>query len=161
MSAVNPTTFYETIKLSFLLSPLCLMKCVMKQKQIWRWKHQKWVVGKEPLHHLMVFGGKFSQNCTFMVRNYTNNSLRYSKRCWGTSSRNCILQSQRRGVHIEVQWQNGDSLSAKAFREHFPDEEKSKGGHMARAPTNYLVNMLNRNHFLPPCRMPTRRIFLL
>lgn len=39
-------------------------------------------------------------------------------------------------MHIDMQWQDGDYSSAKAFREHFPDEEKSRtmlyGEHVAR-----------------------------
>ena len=44
--------------------------------------------------------------------------------------------AKEEGTHIEVQWQDGDSSSAKLFREHYPDEERSQvmlcGGHISR-----------------------------
>ena len=47
-----------------------------------------------------------------------------------------------RAKKIEVQWQDGDLSSSKAFRVHYPDEGTSKvmlcGGHVAHAHTKRL-----------------------
>ena len=44
--------------------------------------------------------------------------------------------AKEEGMHIEIQWQDGDSFSANLFQEHYPDDERWKvmlcGGHIAR-----------------------------
>ena len=31
-------------------------------------------------------------------------------------------QAKQKGMHVEIQWQDNNSLSYKSFRKHFPDE---------------------------------------
>ena len=80
--------------------------------------------------------GQFSQNCTFTVRNYLNNSLLYfihlcmrgpdkdtlyhgtAKGTEGYAASIAFRTAKEEGMHVEVQWQDGDSSSAKSFREH-------------------------------------------
>ena len=89
--------------------------------------------------------GKFSQNCTFTIRNYIYNSwvlLYFVHACMrgkesdtvsgefyqGTSkgtegyTANVVFQgAKEEGMHIKVQCQDGDSCAEKTFREHFMD----------------------------------------
>ena len=72
-----------------------------------------------------------------MVRNYINNSLLYfvhlcmrgadkDKLCHGTARYCCsaaFKKAKEEGMHVKVQWQDGDSSSAKSFCEYYPDEE--------------------------------------
>ena len=59
--------------------------------------------------------------------------------------------AKEEGMHVEVQWQDGDSSFAKSFREHYPDEERSKvmlcGGHIARAHTKQLIEFARQKSF--------------
>jgi len=59
-------------------------------------------------------------------------------------------------MHIEVQWQDGDSSAAKSFRDHFQDETTSKvmlcGGHVARAFTKSLGELAEQKSFSPALR---------
>ena len=41
----------------------------------------------------------------------------------GIAASAAFKEAKEEGMHIEVQWQDGDSSSAKSFREHYPDEE--------------------------------------
>ena len=111
--------------------------------------------------------GKFSQNCTFIIRNYMNNSWLYfvhlciqgkdvsrDQLYCGTAKVQkdmqliLLLNKQRM---IEVQWQDADSSSSKAFRIHYPDEDKSKvmlgGGHVARARIKLLGEVAKHKSF--------------
>ena len=81
MSAVNSTTYYETIKLldpivSTLLSEVCTAaKDEMKAldpSTVGSW--QRAITTSDGT---WLTRGRFSQNCTFTVRNYVNNSLLY------------------------------------------------------------------------------------
>ena len=60
-------------------------------------------------------------------------------------------KAKEEAMHVEVQWQNGDSSSAKSFRQHFPNEENSKvmlcGGHAARAHTKLLGEYAKQKSF--------------
>jgi len=55
------------------------------------------------------------------------------------------------GMMIEVQWQDGDLSSAKAFRKHYTDVKKSKimlcGGHVAHAHTKHLGEIAKQKSF--------------
>ena len=59
-----------------------------------------------------------------------------------------LLNRQRM---IEVLWQDADSSSSKAFRIHYPDEDKSKvmlcGGHVARAHIKLLGEVAKKKSF--------------
>ena len=174
ISAVNPTTFYETIKLllpvvTTMLNEMCNeAKADMKMKaptEVGSW--QRAITSSDGV---WLTRGKFSQNCTFTVRNYTNNSLLYfvhlcmrgkvtggdlyrgtAKGAEGHAAGIAFGKAKEEGMQIEVQWQDGDSSSAKAFREHFPDKEKSKvmlcGGHVARAHTKLLGEYAKQKSF--------------
>ena len=54
-------------------------------------------------------------------------------------------------MHIEVQWQDGDSSAATAFWEHFTDESRSRvmlcGGHVARLFTKNLGEFAKQKSF--------------
>ena len=162
--AVNANTFYETIKLlhpivSSMLNEMCDdAKAEMKAKPPTEvGSCQRAITSSDGV---WLTRGKFSQNCTFTIRNYTNNSLLYfihlcmpgretdaggelykgmAKGAEGYAAGIAFAKAKEEGMHIEVQWQDEDLSSAKSFREHFPDEEKSKvmlcGGHVARAHT--------------------------
>ena len=60
----------------------------------------------------------------------------------GFAANIAFQKAKKEGIHIEVQWQDGDFSAAKSFREHFPDEIKSRvmlcGGHVARSFTKSL-----------------------
>lgn len=174
--AVNPGTFYETIKLlhpvvTAMLNEMCDdAKAEMKTKaptEVGSW--QRAITSSDGV---WLTRGKFSQNCTFTVRNYTNNSLLYyvhlcmrgkasdtggelyqgtAKGAKGYAAGIAFSKAKKEGIHIEVQWQDGDSSSAKSFREHFPDEEKSKvmlcGGHVARAHAKQLGEYAKHKSF--------------
>ena len=81
--------------------------------------------------------GKFSQNCSFTIRNYMNNSLLYyvhvcmhgkeddvigGELYQGTSQSAeryaadiAFKKAKEEGMHIKVQWQDGDSSAAKSL----------------------------------------------
>ena len=42
----------------------------------------------------------------------------------GFAASMAFKEAKGEGLHIEVQWQDGDTSSAKSFREHYPDEER-------------------------------------
>ena len=115
---------------------------------------------------------KFSQNASFTVRNYQNNSLLYfvhlcmrgkntvvggelfrvtSKSAEGHAASMAFGQAKEDGMHIEVHWQDGDSSSSNSFREHYPDETRSKvmlcAGHSARAHTKKLGELAKLKSF--------------
>jgi len=59
--------------------------------------------------------------------------------------------AKEEGMMIEVQWQDGDSSSAKAFRMHYTDIQKSKvmlcGGCVACAHTKHLGEIVKQKSF--------------
>ena len=145
ISAVNSTTFYETIKLldpivATLLTEMCTAaKDEMKSQDpstVGSW--QRAVTTSDGA---WLTRGRFSQNCTFTIRNYINNSLLYfvhlcmrgadkdklylgtAKGAEGFAASLVFKAAKEEGMHIEIQWQDGDSSSNKSFREYYPDEE--------------------------------------
>ena len=175
MSAVNATTFYETVKLlhpivNGMLNEMCNdAKSEMKMldpSTVGSW--QRAVTSSDGA---WLTRGKFSQNCTFTIRNYVNNSLLYfvhlcmrgkrvnedelyrgtAKGAEGHAANMAFGQAKQEGLHIEIQWQDGDSSSAKSFRQHYPDETKSQvmlcGGHVARAHTKHLGEISKQKSF--------------
>ena len=73
--------------------------------------------------------------------------------------------AKEEGMHIEVQWQDGDSSAAKAFREHFTNESRSRvmlcGGHVARLFTKNLGEFAKQKSFLLQCKIYTGNNFLM
>ena len=61
-------------------------------------------------------------------------------------------EAKEEEMYIKVQWQDGDSSSAKSFREYYPDEERSKimlcGGHITRAHTKQITEIARQKSFL-------------
>ena len=75
----------------------------------------------------------------------------------GYAAEIAFAKAKKEGMHIEVQWQDGDSSSAKSFRENFTDEED-----MLQEPIqNGSVNIQNRSLFQQPYRIPIRKTFLM
>ena len=175
MSVVNASSFYETIKLlhpivNAMVTEMCQMaKDEMKALSpiaVGSW--QRAITSSDGA---WLTRGKFSQNCTFTIRNYMNNSLLYyvhlcmrgkgvnqdqlycgtAKGAEGHAADIAFGEAKKEGMMIEVQWQDGDSSSAKAFRMHYPDADKSKvmlcGGHVARAHTKHLGEVAKQKSF--------------
>jgi len=175
MSAVSSTTFYETIKMlqpivNTMVDEMCeLAKSEMKALDpatVGSW--QRAITTSDGA---WLTRGKYSQNCTFTIRNYVNNSLLYfvhlcmrgkgneqhklyegtAKGAEGHAADIAFGHAKEDGMVIEVQWQDGDSSSAKAFRMHYPDAQKSKvmlcGGHVARAHTKHLSEVAKQKAF--------------
>ena len=171
---VNAITFYETIKLlqpviNTMLTEMCnTVKDEMKlldSSTVGSW--QRAITTSDGA---WLTRGKFSQDCTFTIRNYINNSLLYfvhlcmrgkgvgvqlycgtAKGAEGYAANIAFRQAKEEGMHVEVQWQDGDSSSAISFRQHYPDEEKSQvmlcGGHVARAHTKQLGELSRQKSF--------------
>ena len=176
ISAVNANTFYETIKryhpvITAMINEMCDdAKAEMKAKiptEVGSW--QRAITSSDGV---WLTRGKFSQNCTFTIRNYTNNSLLYfvhlcmrgkvtntggelyqgtAKDAEGYAAGIAFAKAKEEGMHIEVQWQDGDSSSAKSFREHFPDEQNLKvmlcRGHVTRAHSKQLGEYAKQKAF--------------
>ena len=173
ISAVNSTTFYETIKLLDPIITTMLTEMCSEAKEEMKAQDPStvgsWQRAITSSDGVWLTRGRFSQNCTFTVRNYINNSLLYfihlcmrgvdkdklylgtAKGAEGFAASMAFRAAKEEGMHIEVQWQDGDSSSAKSFREHYPDEERSKvmlcGGHIARAHTKQLTEMARQKSF--------------
>jgi len=174
MSVVNATTFYETIKLlhpivNAMLTEMCNsskddMK-MLDSSAVGSW--QRAITSSDGS---WLTRGKFSQNCTFTIRNYVDNSLLYfvhlcmrgkgvdedqlyhgTAKGEGHAANIAFGQAKQEGMHIEIQWQDGDSSSAKFFRQHYPDEQKSQvmlcSGHMARVHTKQLSELSKQKSF--------------
>ena len=173
ISGVSSATFYETIKLLdpvvfTLLSEVCTA-AKNEMKALDSSTVGSWQRAITTSDGAWLTRGRFSQNCTFTVRNYVNNSLLYfvhlcmrgaekdklyhgtAKGAEGFAANLAFKEAKDEGMHIEVQWQDGDSSSAKSFREHYPDEEQSKimlcGGHIARAHTKQLTEIARQKSF--------------
>lgn len=175
MSVVNATTFYETIQLLHPIVDAMLMEICSKAEDEMKMLDSSmvgsWQRAITSSDGAWLTRGKFSQNCTFTIRNYVNNSLLYfvnlcmrgkgvnedqlyhgtAKGAEGHTANIAFGQAKQEGMHIEVQWQDGDSFSAKSFRQHYSDKEKSQvmlcGGHMARAHTKQLSELSKQKSF--------------
>lgn len=102
--------------------------------------------------------GHFSQNCTFIVKDYITSGLLYyghlsmrgvddicdeelwqgtAKAAEGQLAHTLWGKAKEEGMVVALNWQDGDSSSAKGFRYWFPDQQESKvmlcGGHAGRA----------------------------
>ncbi|XP_020617975.1 uncharacterized protein LOC110055892 [Orbicella faveolata] len=91
--------------------------------------------------------GHFSQNCTFVVKNYLTGGLLYyghlsmrgadniceedlwkgtSKAAEGHLAQVLWAEAKEEGLKVEVNWQDADSSSAKGFRYSFSNEQESR-----------------------------------
>ena len=102
--------------------------------------------------------GHFSQNCTFIIKNYLTGGLLYyghlsmrgadkicdeelwqgtAKAAEGHLAQVLWAKAKDEDMGVEVNWQDADSSSALGFRYSFPNELESKvmlcGGHVGRA----------------------------
>ena len=88
-----------------------------------------------------------------------------SKGAEGYAANISFQGAKEEGMYIEVQWQDGDSSAAKAFREHFTNESRSRvmlcGGHVARLFTINLGGFAKQNYFLLQCKIYTGNNFLM
>ena len=175
MSVVNMATFFDTIKrlhpvVHKMLSEMCEeAKAEMKALDptaLGSW--QRAITTSDGVW----LTRKFSQNASFTVRNYMNNSLLYfvhlcmrgkddvlggelfkgtSKSAEGHAASRAFGKAKEEGLHIEVQWQDGDPSSANAFREHYPDKSRSKvmlcGGHSTRAHNKQMGELAKQKCF--------------
>ena len=102
--------------------------------------------------------GHFSQNCTFVIKNYITGALLYyghlcmreadticDEELWQGTAKSAeghlreVLwaKAKEEGLKLEVNWQDADSSSAKGFRQSYSNEQESRimlcGGHVGRA----------------------------
>ena len=74
-----------------------------------------------------------------------------SKSCEGYAAEIAFKQAASDGMNVEVNWQDGDSSSEKAFHAAFPDKSKSKvmlcSGHAGRAHGKQLDVMAGQKQF--------------
>ena len=177
VSSVSASIFYDTIKLIHpvvhnMLSEMC-DEAKSEMRSLGPAVVGSWKRAVTTSDGVWLTRGKFSQNCSFTVRNYMNNALLYyvhvcmrgkmndivggelyrgtAKGAEGYAANIAFQKAKHEGIHIEVQWQDGDSSAAKSFREHFPDETKSRimlcGGHVARSFTKSLGELAKQKSF--------------
>ena len=116
--------------------------------------------------------GHFSQNCTFVIKNYiTGGFLYYGHLSMRGADRICneelwqgtakaaeghLVQvlwakAKEEGLKVEVNWQDADSSSAKGFRYSFANEQESRimlcGGHVGRAHGKKLQDLQKMSSF--------------
>ena len=128
--------------------------------------------------------GFHSQNFTFSVWNYLNHSLLYymhlcmrgsdelvdeplypgtSKSAEGYAAEKVFAKAKEEGMGIAANWQDSDSSSAKAFSASYPAEGGSRvmlcGGHVNRAHTKQLKEMVNMKTFTSGFKSRYRRRF--
>ena len=189
ISSVSASTFYETIKLIHpvvydMLTEMC-DEAKSEMKSLDPTVVGSWKRAVTTSDGVWLTRGKFSQNCSFTVRNYMNNALLYfvhvcmrgkendivggelyqgtSKGAEGYAASIAFQKAKEEGIHIEVQWQDGDSSAAKSFREHFTDETKSRvmlcGGHVARSFTKSLGELAKQKSFSATKQDQHRKVF--
>ena len=118
--------------------------------------------------------GHFSQNCTFVIKNYITGALLYyghlsmrgadricdedlwqgtAKSAEGHLSQHLWAQAKEQGLKVEINWQDADSSSAKGFRYSFSNEQESRvmlcGGHVGRAHGKKLEELKGMSTFTP------------
>ena len=118
--------------------------------------------------------GHFSQNYTFVIKNYITGALLYyghlsmrgadricdeelwqgtAKSAEGHLSQKLWAQAKEEGLKVEINWQDVDSSSAKGFRYSFPSEQESRvmlcGGHVGRAHGKKLEELKGMSTFSP------------
>ncbi|XP_068705034.1 uncharacterized protein [Montipora foliosa] len=118
--------------------------------------------------------GHFSQNCTFVIKNYITGALLYyghlsmrgadricdedlwqgtAKSAEGHLSQKLWAQAKEEGLNVAINWQDADSSSAKGFRYSFSNEQESRvmlcGGHVGRAHGKKLEDLKGMSTFTP------------
>ena len=189
ISSVSASTFYDTIKLLHpivldMLTEMC-DEAKNEMKSLGSTVVGSWKRAITTSDGVWLTRGKFSKNSSFTIRNYINNSLLYfvhvcmrgneddiiggelyqgtSKGAEGYAASIAFKKAKEEGMHIEVQWQDGDSSAAKSFREYYTDETSSRvmlcGGHAARAFTKSLGEFAKQKSFTPTMQDQHREKF--
>lgn len=116
--------------------------------------------------------GHFSQNCTFIIKNYMTGGLLFyghlsmrgadricnedlwqgtAKAAEGHLAQLLWARTKEEGMKVEVNWQDADSSSAKGFRYSYDNEQESKimlcGGHVGRAHGKKLQELQKMTSF--------------
>ena len=116
--------------------------------------------------------GHFSQNCTFIIKNYLTGALLYygylsmrgadkicnedlwqgtAKAAEGHLAQIVWAKAKEEGLRVEVNWQDADSSSSKGFRYSYRNEQESKvmlcGGHVGRAHSKKLQELQTKSSF--------------
>ena len=112
--------------------------------------------------------GHFSQNCTFIVKNYLRNSILWyghlcmlgnddvaepvfpgtAKSAEGHLAEVLFKRMKEEGCNIQVNWQDNDSSAAKSVALAFPSAQiMFCAGHVGRAHTHRLTDMKAKKSF--------------
>ena len=175
MSAVTGEVFSATIKLLYpvvqeIMSNMC-EEAKEELRAIPDYDIGSWKRAVTTADGTWLTRGYFSKNHTFTVRNYLTGALLYTvhlcmrgsddadeelyqgtaKAAEGIAASRAFSQAKADGMHIEVQWQDGDSSSALSFRESYPSESTSHvmlcGGHVARCFAKVLKDLASKKKF--------------
>ena len=114
--------------------------------------------------------GYFSQNCTFIVKNYLQNSILWyghlcmrgnddvidepllpgtAKAAEGHLAEVLFESAKEEGCNVEVNWQDNDSSAAKSAAHAFPSAQVMFcAGHVGRAHTHRLMDIKQRSLLL-------------
>ena len=167
MHPVRDYKFYETIELleshtTKLLDKQCEL-AKEKMKAIPSDKIGSWDRAVTVADGAWMTRGHHSQNFTFHVRDYMNNSVLYykhlcqrgkgplyegtSKSMEGAAARDIFTKMKEEGMTIAVHWQDADSTAEKEVQKHFGDVTKLCGGHYTRAHYNQLKKIKGQKSF--------------
>ena len=175
MSAVSPEPFAATIKLLYpLVQEILCNMCEQAKEEMKALPDSdigSWKCAVTTADGTWLTRGYFSKNHTFTIRNYLTGALLYyvhlcmrgrddldeelyqgtAKAAEGIAASKAFRAAKKDGMHIEVQWQDGDSSSALSFRESYPDETTSHvmlcGGHVARCFAKVLKDLSGKKKF--------------
>ena len=176
MSVTSPRMFHRVIEETYphitnMLDSICeLGKDEMKALptgQLGSWERA--VTTSDGCWHIRGF---FSQNCTFVIRNWLTGALLWyghvcmrgtdpiiedelykgtAKSAEGYLASILFEKAKEEGCHIEVNWQDQDSSSEKSFRQVYTSEVSSRvmkcGGHVGRSHGNALKELKAKKEF--------------
>lgn len=176
MSVTSARMFHRVIEEAYphittMLDSICeLGKREMKalpSGQLGSWERA--VTTSDGCWHIRGF---FSQNCTFVIRNWLTGALLWyghicmrgsdpiiedelykgtAKSAEGYLAGILFEKAKEEGCHIEVNWQDQDSSSEEAFREVYTYETSSRvmkcGGHVGRSHANALKDLKAKKEF--------------
>ena len=176
MSVTSPRMFHRVIEdayphISDMLDTICeIGKDEMKalpSEQLGSWERA--VTTSDGCWHIRGF---FSQNCTFVIRNWLTGALLWyghacmrgsdpiiedglyrgtAKSAEGYLASILFEKAKEEGCHIEVNWQDQDSSSEKSFRAVYTSQVSSRvmkcGGHVGRSHANALKDIKTKKEF--------------
>ncbi len=173
--SVTDKQFVAVIELAYphvkdMLDEICEMGKDMKvlpETELSSWKRA--VTTSDGAWHICGF---FSQNSTFVVRNFLTGALLWyahasvrgtdsvvqgelyegtAKSTEGFMAAALFKKAREEGCHVEVNWQDQDSSSEKSFRAVFTDETTSRvmkcGGHVGKAHGHALKERKSKKEF--------------